>query len=644
MKRENATSILAAFATLKTLNDENNYSSPYQLLAEFINYIICEKKIYSFTTIEMKNQLSEAFGFEIPEAVVKTASKAMDYISRKDNVFTVDKEKLIANNKFYESIKLAKNDNNCIIKRISAYITEKYQDKELIENDLSSDLIAFLIDEHYKSSGKYTDIISEFVLKYEGDEFVQHGLNAIREGSLLYIGINHNINETGSLTKPLTLYLDVEVLFSLVGFNGEVYKTLTYDLYNQVCIANKSKTENSRIMLKYFDDTKKEIDKFFGTAESIVEGKIKLSNKPAMKAIVTGCNTASDVRIKKSDFFSKLSHEYKIMPDGETNYYKEELKKYNLESMDYLDESDQEAWRFVSHINKLRKGKSHNNNLESEYLFVTNTYNILKVSKKQSLEVKENEKMDSICDFAITVDKMTNILWYKLGSNFGCREFPNNINTVLKARLVLASNIATNVERIYKETMEQYRMGEITDEQLAARIITLREKPVFPEELEGDHIDDNMDFSAEYLSRYEEEVKSNKNALQEKEKIIREIEAQKQLEIDEKEKTIKKKEQQLQEREKENKFLESELNFYRDKEERQRKKRIKIKNILSFLLSIVWKGAIVSLIIVLGNWLEKKTKIDFKYLFFAIDWLSVIIAIYSEVKRCKAKYLNRNEE
>lgn len=246
MKRENATSILAAFATLKTLNDENNYSSPYQLLAEFINYIICEEQIYSFTTIEMKNQLSEAFGFEIPEAVVKTASKAMDYISRKDNVFTVDKEKLIANNKFYESIKLAKNDNNCIIKRISAYITEKYQDKELIENDLSSDLIAFLIDEHYKSSGKYTDIISEFVLKYEGDEFVQHGLNAIREGSLLYIGINHNINETGSLTKPLTLYLDVEVLFSLAGFNGEVYKTLTYDLYNQVCIANKSKTVPSQ--------------------------------------------------------------------------------------------------------------------------------------------------------------------------------------------------------------------------------------------------------------------------------------------------------------------------------------------------------------------------------------------------------------
>lgn len=59
MKREKFTSILAAFATLKTLNDEKNYSSPYQLLSEFITYIICEKKMYAFTMVEMKNQLRD---------------------------------------------------------------------------------------------------------------------------------------------------------------------------------------------------------------------------------------------------------------------------------------------------------------------------------------------------------------------------------------------------------------------------------------------------------------------------------------------------------------------------------------------------------------------------------------------------------
>ena len=67
---------------------------------------------------------------------------------------------------------------------------------------------------------------------------MQRTLETIREGSILYIGLNYNINETGNLTKKLTLFLGTEVLFSLAGFNGEVYKQLAEDLFAQIKSAN----------------------------------------------------------------------------------------------------------------------------------------------------------------------------------------------------------------------------------------------------------------------------------------------------------------------------------------------------------------------------------------------------------------------
>lgn len=108
------------------------------------------------------------------------------------------------------------------------YISKREPEKEIDEDLLTQDLIAFLVDDQKKSSGQYTDLISEFVLKNENNNNVQRTLETIREGSILYIGLNYNINETGNLTKKLTLFLGTEVLFSLAGFNGEVFGTKNY--------------------------------------------------------------------------------------------------------------------------------------------------------------------------------------------------------------------------------------------------------------------------------------------------------------------------------------------------------------------------------------------------------------------------------
>ena len=57
---------------------------------------------------------------------------------------------------------------------------------------------------------------------------------------------------------------------------------MAQDLYIQIKAAN---IETKRISLRYFSDVRKEIDKFFSSAESIVDGKQLLFDTVAMKAI-----------------------------------------------------------------------------------------------------------------------------------------------------------------------------------------------------------------------------------------------------------------------------------------------------------------------------------------------------------------------
>ena len=94
MAKENATSLLASFATLKTLSDAKKYTNSYQLLSEFICYIIGTHKINTFSSIEMKNQLKRVFDFDVPEAVVVTSCKSVESISKSNGLFVVDWSKL----------------------------------------------------------------------------------------------------------------------------------------------------------------------------------------------------------------------------------------------------------------------------------------------------------------------------------------------------------------------------------------------------------------------------------------------------------------------------------------------------------------------------------------------------------------------
>lgn len=594
--------ILASFATIKSLADDKVYQNPYQLLSEFIIYVIHTEKLHAFTASDMKAKLTNHFEFHLPEAVVKTTAKKMTGITSENGIFSVSFDSLGSDSLFKEKKNEADESSADVIQAITEYIKSRTDGKSIHDEELTQDIVNFLIDDKPFSSGKYTDLIGEFILKNEKDPKTHDSLEKIREGSILFIGLAHNINETGSITKPLSLYLSTEILFSLAGYNGEIYKEYADDFINQIKAANIN--GSAKISLFYFDETKKEIDAFFATAEGIVDGKINHAfKKPAMVSITNGCSTSAEVTVKQSDFYHNLQYVFGIKEDPYSGtYYDLSTYEYNMESADEIENEDRKrelGLRFVSHINKNRNGKIFYNELDSEALFVTNTGAFLQISREQSEKLKDEHSLDSVCNYAVSLDRITSMLWYKLGKGFSKSDFPINVSAALKARTVLSSSIAKKADHTYTELKKQYASGELTNDQVAARIIMLRNKPLLPEDLEGDTIAETLDFSPEFLSKYEEQNKANKKALEdskeelrtiriENEKYIETINEENNRVLSEKDATISSQSDKLQSKEAENARLRAELNEYHQREAAIAEKKRKRKNHLNAL----WKIAV----------------------------------------------------
>ena len=368
-----------------------------------------------------------------------------------------------------------------------------------------------------------------------------------------------------------------------------------------------------------------------------------------MKAIIDGCDSSADVTVKQSDFYSKLRISYGVTEDPRGNYYDEIFFKSNLESFDYDSEDDRQqkketALKFISHINKLHAGNRFPNDLESEYLLVTNTKTTLLISKEQTDKIKADEGLEHICNFAVSLDRITSLLWYKLGNGFSQKSFPASVSSILKARAVLSSSIARNADRVFKEIKAQYESGIVSEEYVASRIIMLRNKPMLPEELQGDDIDEIMDFSPDYLSRYEEQFKNNQNSLKEKEKLIESLNVDTQKKISEKDATIASQMDIINEKENENTILRNELAEYHRKEIAAAKKKEQRKNIWRFVWSIAWKVLAIGVLTVLAIFLESKynSKIP-TYISIALDTIGVIYTFWTALKKDKKKYLAKSD-
>lgn len=649
--------VMASYVTYKELFRGKKYKSPYQILAEFIKYIIIQEKIYQFSCLEIKKMIIDTFGFKLPNAVLKSALKKVECVEKngRRDEYSVDYKKINVDSSFEMYKKNAEQENVRLMTKLVEFTEEKLCERldENKKQELLADFMAYLLDE--SNGGDFQDIISIFILKnQENKEQIQ----AIREGCILYTGINYDINEVGSITENLTLYLDVEILFDLYGYNGEIFQTLAIDMIKLAQEANKKK---KYIKLRYFEDTKREIEDFFRRAEDIVTGKVLLKENIAMKAIVSGCNDVTDISDKQSDFFHTLQYQYGILEDENRGYYEKEQYEANLEGLcldgiDMNDSSIQESIKVISHINKLRKNKAFFDYLKSEYIFVTETRKTIEISNKITEMISEGDEIDGkYVGYVTNMNFITNLLWYKMSKGFGGDELPQNINAIIKAKIVLSNYIAQNVAKTYDECKVAYEKGDITSEQFAARLIALKNKNIRPEEISVEGIEEDLNFDPDNIRKFEEESNWQKLKLKEKEQELKDIrksyiETNQKVDSMQQELALTREDQKEQNKilAKQEKVIEEQSKIINEQKVRIEKfeiqernkevKREKRRKVIRFIWHIISRIVVLALIVIISYSATKAIKADLATsLSIIVTVIGIIISSIDIVKNVYKK-------
>ncbi len=623
MKVEDSKSIMASYATFKELYNSEKYHNPYQILSEFIRYVIISKAHRSFTAVDIQGDLMDEFGFNPPlSVVVKTLKRITEVSYKKDHYETNG----IQDESSFRTVRnIAEQRNRTIIDSLVRY-AHSVGIKDLKEDKLAQNFIAFVLDEDGDSS--YKKLIGEFIIVNENNKEITNTISAIREGSILYSGLAFNIDEFGILKKPLTIFLDTEIIFNIAGLNGELYKCLADDFIELVKKANRGQKV---ISLKYFSRVADEIDKFYLSAERIISGKGDMYVKPAMRAIIEGCHTPADVSEKRSELYDNLQHKYAIFKDEKENYYSKADEPYNLEGLQledfpYTEEANVEGFIFCSHVNKLRKGVQTEDCLSSGYLFITDTAAVLNISKELRNKLRDS-KGKEYCGYADSLSSITNKLWYKLNSGFGSKVFPQNLDVVIKARTILASYISGEIATHYDEINSKFKSGDLTREQACLRIAQLKKKVDLPEELDSLNVEENLDFSDKYLAWHEESLSQANRRIEEKDREIGNLhDVKRELQ------------EQLAEAGNQISSLTERLKAIEERENERNNKKKKKKERIAFIWSVTWKPIVVGMIIWVVWGVCRVLERDFP------TWLSIVLTVGGAIPTFFSNFKKRWQE
>lgn len=558
---EQTVSIISAYITYSNLYDNGKYQGPYQIIGEFIKHAIASKNLHYFSEVQMRSILSNNYGFSLPLAVVSRALKHTDGISNDGTRgnWQVDDQDLY-NEDLQDEFNEVEDKSQDIVKQIIQYISDN-EGHELLKDDqkeIQQEIIEYLLDEN--GHDQYKKEISEFFLLHEDSESIKQVCKQIREGAILYKGLACDIVEVGSITQDITLYLDVEILFDLAGLNGDIYQKLAKEFYDQVKSANeKGKRHHVKIYLKYFDETESRIKNYFLTAENSLKYNYPLNYTPALKWIMNGCKSQSDVILKQSNFFRCINGTYDIEKESKQDFYSTANYSYNLEGVDStsilvklglltegsdtvvtddalvneeLDDADnfdnkpeisaddkqdikqiihnkgytkekllsitENSIKYIDHINKIRKGEYYNDYFHSKAIFVTGSHLTHRISHLLLTEGK-GDGDTNVAEYAVSMSYLTQLLWLKLNRGFNSVNLPLNVDITIKARLVLAGMVKAGVNEAYRKCTQQFLEGKITSEEWADTLIEIRKKPTIPDEITNENVEDALNFSEDYI-------------------------------------------------------------------------------------------------------------------------------------------------
>lgn len=516
---------------------DNNKRNIYQVLADFLKNVILQKNIQNFDTREITTIFNKEYDFTVPEAIIKTALGRINFLERKDNIYSFNDKEKEDFSLFEKKYQEAENKNNSIIEELVKYINEKKGESKGQEDQITQAFCSYIIDDNEQ---EYSNLISSFIIKNKNKEDFTQKLNIMKEGVILYSGIKYTseLNEVGSWNTELTIYLETEILFSLFGYNGELYKEVFDDLFLLILEINNSNAGKGKpelIKLKYFAETNDEIEHFFAKAEQILlHGERVDPSKPAMIAILKECTTPSDIVAKKTSFFSYLGKRNITLDKGE--YYCEEKNIYNIEDEKLIKKIKEEnenydvgdierSLKFLNYINILRKGENKVGFENIKYILLT--------AKNITKEIAiQNIKEEGAVPLITSINWLTNKFWFKLNKGFGNDSLPKTFSIITKAQIILSNQINKTVSAGYDKLKLDKNLSK---EDIIATLAGLRENALKPEEINEKNIDNVLcEISEDDISHF----------LRERSLLKAENE-KKEVEIKQKDITIKKQKERI---------------------------------------------------------------------------------------------------
>lgn len=492
---------LASYAVFREMNQDGE-SDIYGIIASFADEIINSNNLYEFTEEKIQLELKSQYEFDIYVNIIKNALKKLKYIKRENRGYITDFSKRKNNNSILENKKNAEEINEKIVEELYLFIEKERNIKTNKEEkrNIREEFCSFLLDE--TNGGKYCNDISGYLISNSNDVNFTMQIAKIREGVVLYTGLNYNnnINCLKKWNEKMDIYLENEILFHLAGFNGKVFQTIVKDMLSLIKEVN-SHNKRKILTLVYFEETEEIIENYFSTAVDIVNRKRTLEvGAFAMKEIVGTCKNAKDIILKKHQFFSLLK-QYDIIKKPMNQAYIDENHKYNIEDTKIINEFDLNGEKhryvkFLNYINILRKGATTSDFKQAKIILLTEVWTTLSISKKLKSYNQE-------IPLAINICELTNRLWFDLGKGFGGDEFPKSFGAITKAQIILSKHMSDELVKQYEIAKEKYNKKELDEDSLIGANIEFREKAKKPEEIDPEEVEEIMQIlSGDSLEKY----------------------------------------------------------------------------------------------------------------------------------------------
>lgn len=498
---------VASWALLRKLYN-NGTQDIYDLISDFIKYTIFKESLREFDVFTLTCQVNKVFCVKLIDAVVKRALKKL-HLTVVNGIYKCNPNDYADMSVFTAAINETTQNSTDMLNRLTDYV-EKDLDKKLNTDERQNLMRAFnlfMLDKKEKSD--YVELIAKFFVHCNQDISLRGQLNNIKEGVVLFSGLNYNAkteNASKKWTDDICIYLDTEVLFHMAGYNGETYKQLFYDFYNLVTEINSdsiNKTGVKRIKLYYFEQTEDEYRNFFNIAEDIVTGKVPLvPSVTAMYSITKGCRNACDVSEKKVEFESLLKTHSISKYEKDDGFYSDADIKYNIESEEIVKKYEelfpkisakdiQNSLISLSHVFVLRKGKVDSYFERSKHLLLTDNFITRHIAWDDSIKAISGNVLCT--DLYYFTDR----LWCRLGKSFGLNTSPKAYDVISRAQIFLSSRINASITDEYELLLTKYKNKEVDKEHVLEVLSELRSKVMNPEDIQTES---NIDAALEAIS------------------------------------------------------------------------------------------------------------------------------------------------